>query len=108
MNDLSESRIEDLEKNDVGAQTAPVQLSLEDRLIAENLHLRLMNVSMQEQNLTQEISRMRTEREELQRKLLVHRDEVAKKYGIDFEKSEIRAGDGMVVARSSTRPGFLK
>lgn len=80
----------------------------QDLLEAENLQLRVMNLSLHEQALIQDLSRMRAERTELQKKLLDHREYVAKKYDINFDECEIRSGDGAVLPTGSTPPGLIR
>lgn len=83
-------------------------LEQEDRLTAENLQLRVMNISLQEQNLVNELGSLRTQRTELQQQLLAHRDAMSKKYNIDFNEYEVRAGDGAIMPKGSTTPGHIR
>lgn len=87
-------------KEDIGQEKT---ISREDLLRSENLQLRLMNISLQEQRLVADISALREERGKLQQEYVALRRELEEKYGIDLSKSEIRAGDGVVVPTGSTK-----
>jgi len=86
----------------------PKFVSKEDLLEAENMQLRVMNIALQEQGLVQQLGQLRGDREELQRKMMEHRVEIEKKYDADFSKFEVRAGDGAIVPKGSTRPGIIQ
>ena len=110
---LSPSVVEEAVKNIEGAVRDDLNpptkhIEREDLLEAENLQLRVMNLSLQEQTILEQLSQMRGERNSLQKKLLDHRDYVSQKYDIDFEKFEIRSSDGAVLPKGSTPQGLIR
>jgi hypothetical protein len=106
---LEDKMLEDIqEAREAPKGQEPIFLTKEERLEAENMQLRLMNLAMQEQQLLQNISQLRKDREDMQRQMIAHRDKIGKKYNIDFSKCEVRAGDGAIVPRDSTPPGLIR
>ncbi len=105
--------VEEAAKNIEGAVrddlNPPIKyLSREDLLEAENLQLRVMNLSLQEQTILEQLTHLRGERNAVQKKLLEHREHVSKKYDIDFDKCEIRSSDGAVLPKGSTPQGLIR
>lgn len=79
-----------------------------DRLKAENLQLQVMNLALQERELLRTISDLRDKMNEAQGRLLAHRSEMGAKYKIDFERMEVRAGDGAILPKGSTPQGHIR
>jgi hypothetical protein len=88
-------------------QTAeePKFVSKEDRLEAENLHLKILSLAQQEQLLNQKVATLQKERAEFHNQLVSMRNSLADKYDINMETHEIRNVDGAVIERGST-PDF--
>lgn len=101
------NKIEQLKKV-VDATARKLDLSKEDKLMIENLQLKVMNISLQEQSLIQHLGQLRSERDSVQQQLLAHRDEMSKKYGIDFTKFDVHPCDGRIVPKGSTPPSFIR
>lgn len=86
----------------------PPVISVEDRLTAENLHLKLMNLSLHEQRIVNELTDVRAQRSVLQAQLIDTRRHLGEKYNVDFGKFDIRAEDGAIVPKDSTLPGLIR
>ena len=69
----------------------------EDRLRAENIQLKLMNLDLQEESLARQVRQLREDRSMLQKRYRDLRAELEKKYDVDLGKSEVRASDGAIV-----------
>ena len=80
-------------------------VSREDRLEAENLHLKILNLAQQEQLLHQKVAVLQKERTDLHNKLVEMRDSLAEKYDINMQTHEVRNTDGAVIERG-TAPDF--
>jgi hypothetical protein len=86
-----------LETNDIlPTHTGPVVLSREDRLRAENLHLKGLNLQMQIQKMQQGLQEAGKAGQELQTEIEALRQEYIRKYGIDLATANIQP-DGTVV-----------
>lgn len=93
------------EKEDNGKADELVHISREDRLEAENLHLRVLNLAHELTSLQNEINVKRGRINELQKQILARRSEIEKKYNIDLNTHEIRDEDGAVLPRGQAGVG---
>ena len=75
----------------------------EEVLKAENLSLRVMNLSYQEGELTRDLARTRELRLEKAHELIQYRKMLGEKYNIDFDVYEIEQHTGEIVARGTKR-----
>jgi hypothetical protein len=70
-----------------------------DRLRAENLQLKLMNMALQEKELRAKLESVQRATGGLQQQYLALQSELGKKYGVDLITSQVRASDGAIVPR---------
>lgn len=84
-----------------GKQEELIFVSREDRLEAENLHLRVMKVAYEIKDLQTQLETKRKEIEEHQKKILAIRKTLEEKYSINLTTHEVREEDGAVVPRGS-------
>lgn len=80
-------------------EKAPIFISREDRLEAENLHLRAIMLAQKEAMAQMQVLNIQKERLEAQAALMKLQAQISKKYGIDLATNEIRSEDGLVVPR---------
>ena len=83
-------------------------MEVEDRLLSENLQLKLMNLGLQEEGKLRELAKLRAERADVQQQYVKLRQDLEKKYDVDLSKVEVRAGDGALIPSGSTPPGHLR
>lgn len=83
------------------------KMDSEDRLRAENLQLKLMNLSLQEKLLIAKLNSLQQEKSGLQEQYMQLQKELETKYEVDLNKTEIKAGDGSFVPAGSTAPGTI-
>jgi len=76
-----------------------VHVDAVDRLAAENLHLRIINLNQEERLLLQQLGAKQQERTVVQQKLLELRGHIEQKYSVDLTTHEIRETDGLVQLR---------
>lgn len=74
-------------------------LTKEEILEAENISLRLMNLSHQETDLRRSLGELQARKMEKQQELLAFRQKLAEKYDIDFEHYEVEASTGKIVKK---------
>lgn len=74
-------------------------ITREEILEAENISLRLMNLSHQEAELRRSLGELQTRKMEKQQELLAFRKNLAEKYEIDFEHYEVEATTGKIVKK---------
>ena len=79
----------------------PVFVNKEDRLEAENIHLRVVNLAHEAQMLQAQLQDKSVQIQQLQQDILAKRLELEEKYSIDLSTHEIRETDGQVIARSN-------
>jgi len=88
-------------------EKAPVFISKEDRLEAENLHLRAIMLAQKETMIQMQVLSIQKQRLEAQAALLKLQEQLAKKYGVDLNTHEVRSEDGAVIPRASSAPQTL-
>ena len=76
-----------------------IHVSAEDRLRAENLHLKVINLNHEEQLLLQQLTGKQQERAAIQQQLGALKEEIEKKYSVNLTTHEIRETDGQVQLR---------
>jgi hypothetical protein len=84
------------------------RMSTEDKLRAENLQLRLMNIELQEKELMGRLSRLQVEAQRVQKEYLELRQELEKKYDVDLSKSRVRSSDGAILPADSPSPTLVQ
>lgn len=84
------------------SQSEEKKLSREDHLYLDNVQLRIMNLGFKEGELRQEFQEIQSEKVRLQKEWMKLRKDFEERYGIDFDKQEIRASDGAIVPAGST------
>lgn len=70
-----------------------------DRLRAENLQLKLMNMALQEKELLSKLESVRAATVNLQKLYLGMQKELSQKYEVDLTISQVRSSDGAIVPR---------
>lgn len=78
------------------APSGPVTIETGDRLRAENLQLKLMNLALREKNIQAELAVLRKEQSRLQTEYLQMQKDLEEKYGIDLNTSMVNSDDGTV------------
>lgn len=74
-------------------------METEDRLRAENLQLKLMNMALKEKELLAQLELVRGTTMELQKQYLKLQIELSQKYGVDLTVAQVRSSDGAIVPR---------
>jgi len=95
-----------VDEPDVGQ--GPIVVEEIDRLKAENLNLKMFNLTSRETILQQQIAdlqsrqlpALRSERDALNEKMMELRKGLEEKYGISLQTHQIRAEDGVVIPRA--------
>jgi hypothetical protein len=70
-----------------------------DRLQAENLQLKLMNMALQEKELLSKLEGVRAATINLQKLYLGMQLDLSQKYKVDLTTSQVRSSDGAIVPR---------
>lgn len=70
-----------------------------DRLRAENLQLKLMNMALQEKELMSKLEGVQAATRNLQKQYLALQRELGQKYKVDLTTSQVRSSDGAIVPR---------
>ncbi len=73
-----------------------------DRLRAENLQLKLMNMALQEKELMGQLESVQATTVGLQKKYIELQAELSQKYGVDLVTSQVRSSDGAIIPRVSS------
>jgi hypothetical protein len=91
---------DDAPENDSFVKSAgPVVVSKEDRIEAENLHLRVLLCNHEIQELHRMVQAKTLQVQGLNAQIQEKRAELEKKYGIDLNTCDIRENDGVVVPK---------
>lgn len=77
----------------------PLQVTREERLEAENLSLRLMNLSHEEAYLLEQLAKIRDQKRERQNALIAFRDQLAEKYSVDWTQFELQPDTGFITKK---------
>lgn len=75
----------------------PKKMEPGDRLRAENLQLKILNLTYQEEVLESRLEMLRKDRSALQRKYVELKKQLEQKYNVNLSTSEVRPSDGAIV-----------
>jgi hypothetical protein len=81
------------------AQPRAVAVTSEERLLIENLHLRAIICTQKRMQLLTAVMQCEQELADWQTKIEAARNQLGEKYNIDFNRFEVREGDGVIVPR---------
>lgn len=84
----------------IPVEKGPIFISREDRLEAENLHLRAIMLAQKEAMAQMQVLNIQKERLEAQAALMKLQAQISKKYMVNLATHEIRSEDGLVVPRA--------
>lgn len=87
------------------AQVKPIIVSELDRLKAENLNLRLLNLVNRESVLQQQLTEIQNERLLIAQQMGAMRKDMEERYGVNLSTHHIRPGDGLVIPRAPDLAG---
>lgn len=82
--------------DDKPTATSVTQLEI---LTAENLSLRLMNLSHQEESCRRELAEIQSHKKMRQTELAAYRNKLSKMYNINFDKYDIEAHTGRIIPK---------
>jgi hypothetical protein len=81
------------------AQPRAVAVTPEERLLIENLHLRAIICTQKRLQLLTAVMQCEQELADWQSKIDAARNQLGEKYNIDFNRFEVREGDGVIIPR---------
>lgn len=97
----TELQAENNEEGNGKKEAESIFISKEDRLVAENLHLRVVNLAHEARALQEQLQQKTQQLQKLQQDIGEKRSELEVKYNIDLATHEIRESDGQVMPRTA-------